>query len=226
MTTAATPGHLSLLRRYLPEVMILIVAAITRLWQLDYHSFWFDETVSLDWAEDGAAFIWQSTFALVKDKHPPGYYLLLHSWQNLLEFFGLAHSDLALRTLGALLGVLTVLALLLLARRLSGRATARLAGLLVALAPVLVWYSQELRMFQPATTGLVWGAYALLRAWTTPLRGRRWLWWLAMLAAFTLALYSYLFSAFVLPAAGVTVAGLWVWGRLEIRRLEIEVLGD
>ena len=40
--------------------------------------------------------------------------------------------------------------------------TGLLAGLLVALAPLLVWYSQELRMFQPAATGLVWSAYFLL----------------------------------------------------------------
>ena len=218
-TSAEASGHLSRLRPYLPEALILIMAAMTRLWQLDYHSFWFDETVSLDWAEDGAAFIWQSTFALVKDKHPPGYYLLLHYWQNLLEFFGLAHNDVALRALGALLGVLTVLALLLLARRLSGRATARLAALLVALVPVLVWYSQELRMFQPATTGLVWRAYCLVRGWQGERQRARLGWWLGMIAAFTFALYSYLFSALALPAAGLSLVALWANTRLEIKRL-------
>jgi|GEM_PF-571768 len=225
-TTAATPYSLSRLRRYLPEMLILIAAAVTRFWRLDYHSFWFDEAVSLDWAEDGAAYIWQSTFALVKDKHPPGYYLLLHSWQNLLEFFGLAHNDVALRALGALLGVLTVLALLLLARRLSGRATARLAALLVALAPVLVWYSQELRMFQPATTGLVWGAYCLVRGWQSERRWARLGWWLGMIAAFTFALYSYLFSALALPAAGLSLVALWVNARLEMRRMRDWEIGD
>lgn len=223
-TTASTPDHLSRLRRHLPEALILILAAVTRFWQLDYHSFWFDEAVSLDWAEDDAAYIWQSTFALVKDKHPPGYYLLLHSWQNLLEFFGLAHNDVALRALGALLGVLTVLALLLLVRRLSSHSVALLAAALAALAPVLVWYSQELRMFQPATTGLVWGAYCLLRGWQGERRPARLGWWLGMIVAFTFALYSYLFSALALPAAGLSLVALWVNARLEIRRLEIRRL--
>lgn len=213
------PSHLVRLRRHLPEVLILTLAAGTRFWQLDYHSFWFDEAVSLDWAEDDPGFIWQSTFPLVKDKHPPGYYLLLHGWQNLLDFFDLAHNDMALRALGALLGVLTVLALLLLARRLSGRSTALLAGLLVALAPVLVWYSQELRMFQPATTGLVWGAYCLLRGWQGARRWARLGWWLGMIGAFTFALHSYLFSALALPAAGLSLLALWANARLEIRRL-------
>ncbi|HHW89013.1 MAG TPA: hypothetical protein GX400_22715 [Chloroflexi bacterium] len=209
------PGCLSWLRRHLPEVLILTLAAVTRFWQLDYHSFWFDEAVSLDWAEDGPDFIWQSTFPLLKDKHPPGYYLLLHVWQNFLDFFGLAHNDVALRALGALLGVLTVLALLLLARRLSGRSTARLTGLLAALAPALVWYSQELRMFQPATTGLVWGAYCLLRGWQGEHRWARLGWWLGMIGALTFALYSYLFSALALPAAGLSLLGLWVNAKLE-----------
>ncbi|MBE2238008.1 MAG: glycosyltransferase family 39 protein, partial [Caldilineaceae bacterium] len=207
-----------MVRRYWPEALILLVAALVRCWRLDYHSFWFDETVSLDWAEDGPGYIWQSTFTLLKDKHPPGYYLLLHAWQNMLEVFGLQHNDVALRTLGALLGVLTVLGLLLLVRRVSGRATGLLAATLAALAPVLVWYSQELRMFQPATTGLVWAAYCLLRGWQGATRLSRVGWWLGMVAAFTFALYSYLFSALLLPAAGLTLVGLWAAARLEITR--------
>ena len=134
-------------------------------------------------------------------------------------WFGLAQHEVWLRSLGCLLGILTVLGVMLLATRLSGRRTGLLAGALVAISPVLVWYSQELRMFQPATTALVWAAYALQRAWTTPTRATRWLWWLAMIAAFELALYSYLFSAFMLPAAGVAVGGSWFRERLGVRSL-------
>ena len=218
MTTIVAKSDAGLqARRWWPEAVILLTAAVIRFWRLDYHSFWFDETVSLDWAEDGPAYIWQSTFTLLKDKHPPGYYLLLHSWQKLLEPLGLAHDDVALRALGALLGVLTVLGMLLLVRRLSGRPTARLAGSLIALSPVLVWYSQELRMFQPATTALVWGAYCLLRGWQGERPIARLGWWLGMIAALSFALYSYLFSAFVLPAAGLTLAGLWLGERRSTR---------
>ena len=112
-------------RAWWPEIAIVALAALVRFWRLDYHSFWFDEAVSLDWAEDNPAFIWANTFPLLNDKHPPAYYLLLHYWQKGLALFGLEHSDVALRSLGAILGVLTVLGVLLLARRLSGRATAR-----------------------------------------------------------------------------------------------------
>ena len=117
-----------------------------------------------------------------------------------MGWFGLAHNDAALRALGSLLGVLMVWGLLRLATALSGRQVGLLAGALAAVAPVLVWYSQELRMFQPAATAIVWAAYSLFRAGRSPSWPRRWLWWLGMVATLTAALYSYLFSAFVLPA--------------------------
>jgi len=206
---ARTAGAAHRWHHWWPEIAIIGLAALTRFWRLDHHSFWFDEAVSLDWAEDNPAFIWANTFPLLNDKHPPAYYLLLHYWQKGLAFLGLEHSDAALRSLGALLGVLTVLGVLLLVRRLSGRAASVLAGALVALSPVLVWYSQELRMFQPATTGVVWAAYCLARGWQGRTFARRMGWWSGLIAAFTFALYSYLFSAFLLPAAGLTLIGLW-----------------
>ena len=191
------------------EWLILALAALVRFWRLGYHSIWFDEAVSLRWAGSDIPFIWQKTFPLIEEKHPPAYYLLLHGWQKLLEMAGLGHSDAWLRASGSLLGVLTVAGMLLLARRLSGRRVAVLTGLLVALAPALVWYSQELRMFQPATTALVWGGYGLLRAWQCPTAARRVGWWALMVGALLLALYSYLFSALMLPAAGLALLLLW-----------------
>jgi 4-amino-4-deoxy-L-arabinose transferase-like glycosyltransferase len=258
---------------YLPELLILAVAALTRFWRLDYHSFWFDEVVSLQWAGADVAYTWDKTFALVEEKHPPAYYLTLHAWQQFLDLFGLAQQDMALRALGAIFGVLTVGGVLLLASHLGGRRTALLAGLLVALSPALVWYSQELRMFQPAATAIVWGIYFLVRAtdggrqtadgrwqmadgrwqmadggwrmaddhrlnlqspisyplspisnlqspFRIPHSPFRILYWFAMIAALTYALYSYLFAAFALPGIGLSLLILCQQGgRLRWRPL-------
>lgn len=187
------------------ELFIVALAGVVRFWRLTYHSIWFDEAVSLQWATSNPVWTWQRTFSLVEDKHPPGYYLLLHYWIDLLDLVGLSRGDAALRAFGSILGVLTVVGVLLLVRRLSGRPTALLAGLLVALSPVLVWYSQELRMFQPATTALVWAGFFFLWAWETPAWPWRWVRWLGFVAALELALYSYLFSALLLPAVGLTL---------------------
>jgi 4-amino-4-deoxy-L-arabinose transferase-like glycosyltransferase len=195
--------------RLAPEWLILALALVVRCWRLSYHSIWFDEAVSLQWASSAPGWTWQKTISLLEDKHPPLYYLGLHYWLELLQPLGLAKDDAALRLSGSLLGVLTVAGVLLLVRRLSGESSARLAGLLVALSPLLTWYSQELRMFQPATTGLVWAGYCLLRAWESGSQWQRWVWWLAFVTVMQTALYSYLFSAFLLPAAGCT--WLWLW---------------
>lgn len=195
---------------FLPELLIVLVAALTRFWRLGYHSIWFDEAVSLDWASADIGYTWVSTWTLVKDKHPPFYYIFLHGWMQLLGWLGLAHNDIALRASGSLLGVLTVVGMLLLVRRVSSRPVSLLAGLWTALNPLLVWYSQELRMFQPATTALVWAAYSFesiripwLRQGRNPWPSSALLFWLGFIVMTLAALYTYLFSAFLLPVFAI-----------------------
>lgn len=227
------PPLLLLPKAPLPEILVLALAGLIRFWRLGYHSFWFDEIVSLDWASNPPSEIWDIGFHLVREKHPPGYYLTLHFWQQILSPFGLEQSDIALRTLGSLLGVLTVLGVLLLASRLSGRATGLLAGLFVALSPAMVWYSQELRMFQPAATAIIWATYFLVTATypnpqsPIPSPRSRILHWLGLILALTYALYSYLFAAFFLPGLGLSLLVLaWKrWWRLTEGVISLGVAG-
>lgn len=199
----------------LPDLFVLLLAALPRFWRLEYHSIWFDEAVSLDWARLGPAPIWADTFQLIRDKHPPAYYLALHYWQTSLGWFGADQSDAALRVFGVLLGILMVWGVLRLVTRLSGRVEGLLAGAFTALAPLLVWYSQELRMFQPAATAIVWAAFFLTAArdhasphaasqGRSPTRARI-LCWVGLITALTFALYSYLYAAFFLPGLGLAV---------------------
>jgi len=207
----------------LPELFVVLLAAVVRFWRLSFHSIWFDEAVSLQWARSDASWIWSQTFPLVQEKHPPGYYLFLHLWERALALFGQQQNDAWLRASGALLGVLTVVGLLLLVGKLSGRGVAWLAGLLAALSPALVWYSQELRMFQPAATLAVWTAYFLLLAWREGSVGVRLLLWCGMVATLVAGAYIYLFSAFIFPATGLALLALFLvevdragrrrWGR-------------
>jgi hypothetical protein len=73
------------------------------------------------------------------------------------------------------------------------------------LNPFLVWYSQEARMFMPATTFVMIGLYGVLC-----LADARWrLAPFLVVLGFVAALYSYLYSAFILPVAGVWLLLLW-----------------
>lgn len=214
---AASGEAWALLRHPLPWLFLLALAV--RLADLTYHSLWFDEVMSTYWAARPAPEIWRVGLALGQDKHPPLYYLMLHAWTSL---FG--GGDWAVRSLGALIGALAVLPAYGIGRRLGGRPTAVLGSLLLAVNPFLVWYSQEARMFMPATTfalvgllGVLWiagdGQPALQASAGSPANGRSLPGFVLTVAGFTAALYTYLFSAFLLPVAALWVAMLWWDGR-------------
>lgn len=201
--------------RWLP--WLLLLAAGVRAWQLTFHSLWLDEVFSLFWASKPAGDIVRVGLTLTEDKHPPLYYLLLHGWIGL---FGA--TDAAVRSLGVFLGALAVWPVYGLGLITQPAPADRpdhawrrgaLPALLLALNPFLVWYSQEARMFMPATTFGLWGLYAWLRALaptatrglTAP--GRKiapFFWYGLAIGGLLAACYSYLFAAFLLP-----VAGLW-----------------
>ena len=73
---------------------------------------------------------------------PPLYYLLAFAWTKL---FGT--SEVAIRSLSALIGTATVPLAFATARRLVEERAALVAAGLVAVNPILVWYSQEARAY-------------------------------------------------------------------------------
>ncbi len=205
-----------------PLGWILLLALGVRFFGLTYHSLWFDEAVSTFWAAQPTDEIWRVGMALVQDKHPPLYYLLLHLWTRLV-----GGDDWGVRSLGVLIGALAVLPAYAIGRRLGGRRAGAFAALLLAVNPFLVWYSQEARMFMPATAFALIGLDGLGRlahgehgehgerskrcGVAARLSGLGPL--LQLSLGFTAALYSYLYSAFLLP-----VAALWLLIAVSLRR--------
>lgn len=184
------------------EVVVLaLLALVLRLLRLTEHSLWFDEAMSVHWARQDVGRILQVGLGLVEDKHPPGYYLLLHFW---MRAFG--DGEVALRTLGALLGALTVPPLVRLGESLWDRRTGLLAGLYVACSPILIWYSQEVRMFGLAATLAAAGVWCLVEG----LRRGGWCWWFGYAALLLFGCYSYLFTAYLLPPLGLLVLGVFI----------------
>jgi 4-amino-4-deoxy-L-arabinose transferase-like glycosyltransferase len=125
---------------------------------------------------------------------PPLYYLLAWLWSHVLGVH-----EVGLRSLSALFGTATVPVAFLAGRELIGRRTGLAVAAIVAVEPLLVWYSQDAR------------AYALLVLLCTAallffLRARRtWAasdlaWWAALSA---LALATHYFAAFPLAIEAV-----------------------
>ncbi|HIC92785.1 MAG TPA: hypothetical protein EYP09_00845, partial [Anaerolineae bacterium] len=120
-------------------LLILLLAALLRFYRLNAQSLWADEGNSVRLAERSLSLITQGA---AHDIHPPLYYYLLHFW---MRAFG--HSEFAVRSLSALVGMALVWLTYLLGRQLFDRTTGLVAALLAALSPFQIYYSQETRMY-------------------------------------------------------------------------------
>ena len=182
--------------RWLPLLAVAVLAAGLRFFRIDAQSLWYDEGIS--------AFQLTRTFpeilrAAALDTHPPLYYWTLKAWADL---FGA--SELGLRSLSAVWGVLTVVLTWLLGRRLLGAVPAATAGLLLAVAPLGVYYSQEVRMYTQVTALAVLAAYAYARR----------TYWLYALSAI-LTLYSQYLGIAMLAALNLHAL---LWWRTQTKR--------
>lgn len=129
----------------------------------------------------------------------PLYYLMLRGWIALA-----GQSEYAMRFFALVFGVLCVPLIYALGRRLFSPSVGLFAALLITFSPYLTWYSQEVRMYTmvPALAMLI--IYALRRA----IEGEGWLWWAIQSVATTLAFYSHILAALLIP---VQILLYFVW---------------
>lgn len=122
---------------------LLLLAFWLRVATLDRLGLAYDEAATALMSRatpvEIVAFHWAAAF-----EHPPLWVLLMRVWSHLA-----GQSEFALRWLPALAGVLIIPLTWQLARRLwpSPAALPALSALLITLAPVMVYYSQEARMY-------------------------------------------------------------------------------
>lgn len=148
---------------------ILILALSFRLFHVSDHGLWLDEKTTLLnavglfspstevwqnpdrtdsfypdylWKENTSLNVVESTL-MKSGGNNQGFNLLLHFW---ITVFGV--SDLALRSLSILFGLLTVVMGVVMIRKILGNdRLANIFGLLLACHPLLITYSQELRAY-------------------------------------------------------------------------------
>ena len=189
---------------------VLALAAGLRLAHLNYHSLDLDESVSVWLSAKPTGELVANTLNLSWDPHPPGYYVMLKGWTTL---FGTG--EFSVRLLSALFGTALVWLVFLVGDELFGPWVGVLAAGLVAVNPLLVWLSQEVRMYAPTAALTLGSIYCLLRG----LEERRWAWWAGYAVLAAAGAYSHLFGSFLLPVAAtyVVVRGwrehaLWLVG--------------
>lgn len=197
------------MKRLAPLLLILLLATTLRFHRLAAQSFWNDEGNSARLSERSLSLIIEGT---ASDIHPPLYYLILRGWRELV-----GDSEFGLRSVSAFAGILTA-ALTIAAARLTYPRQRRLpwlAGLLAALSPPLIYYSQEARMYELLALSGIGSAWLLLRL------ARRWpQQWrdvsraLPYVLALAAGLYTHYFFPIILAAHAV-----WLWAWHGWRRL-------
>ncbi|MBZ0282926.1 MAG: glycosyltransferase family 39 protein [Anaerolineae bacterium] len=162
---------------YMVVISIILIAAALRFLNLGKTNFWYDEMAALRYASN------LSTF----DVHPPLYYATL----NVLLKFN--QSEFILRLPSAIAGVVSVLFIYLIGRQLSGLKITILTMLLASISPLLIWHSQEARMYSQALMFVLMTVYFYILILKN---GSRFA-WLGYAVAAVLAVYSHLYSGLI-----------------------------
>ena len=184
--------------------LVLAFSLVLRFWTTS--DLWLDEALTVNIAKLP---IHDLPTYLKRDGAPPLFYVLLHFWMGI---FG--SSDLAVRSLSGVIGVITVPLAWLAGRRLGGRVLGFSAMLLVATSPFAVRYATEARMYALVALLTVLGYLALDRALRKPRPGNL----IAVAVVTGLLLYSQYWAIYLIATTLVWLAyqawrGRAVWRR-------------
>ena len=190
----------------------LLVGLVTRV--ITRSELWLDEALSVNISTLPLSEI---TGALKRDGHPPLYYVLLHFWT---EIFGT--SNLAVRSLSIIFGLLALAVGVVLGWRKAGRIGALLCVAILSLSAFAVRYSSETRMYALVMLLVTLGWLLLDDIFRRQKQG----WWryVALVIITSALLYSHYWSIWLLAAVGVVVLGIWRAQRFALRASGFKVL--
>ncbi len=196
-------GHLLTACLRIGALLALAAALVLRFWTRS--DLWLDEALTVNIAHLP---LHELPSFLRRDGAPPLYYVLLHYW---IDLFGT--SDLAVRSLSGVIGVVTVPLAWLAGKRLGGRTVAWGAMFLVATSPFAVRYDTEARMYSLVALLTVLGFLALDRSLRRPRAGNL----IAVGAVSALLLYTHYWSIYLLATTLVWLVWQGWRGRPEWR---------
>ena len=188
-------------------VAIVVVVGLSlalRFWTKS--DMWLDEALTVNIAGQP---LHEIPSYLKRDGAPPLYYVLLHFWMG---WFG--HSDVGIRSLSGVFGVVTIPLAWVAGKRMGGKTVGWAAMLLVASSPFAIRYDTENRMYALVMLLTVLGFLALDGALRHPRAGN-----LIGVAVVTgLLLYTHYWSLYLIGTMLLWLVFQAVWGRPEWRR--------
>ncbi|GCE05390.1 glycosyltransferase family 39 protein [Dictyobacter aurantiacus] len=198
-------------------VLLIGLSMILACLYLGRPGIWFDEAFSVELARQPLPLLWHTIFGT--EPNMELYYLLLHGWLMVTGWLGLAPVEWLVRLPSAICAALSTGVIFLFARRYLGTVAAAVGSVLFASNYLLLVYAQQTRAYALQLLLLCLSWLALLTAIQRETSQKRW--WALYVATIVLAIYSHLFSAFVLLAQWTALAGLYgvsVDWRAVIRR--------
>jgi mannosyltransferase len=200
---------MSATKRWALIVLVLLLAFGLRMTRISGRPLWYDEAFALLYGSlDHESMVYGTVTAVegagAADVHPLLYYFLLHAWMSIA-----GNSPMAARFFSVVLGMLTVALLWSLASRWFDRRTGLVVGMLAAVNPFHVAYSQEARMYALLGFAAALATWGLLRA----LEEGRFRWWVVYITGAALTLYAHNLGAFVLLALNLLAVLRRRWRR-------------
>jgi len=122
-------------------MVLVVLAAIVRFWQLGAESLWIDEAWSY--------FVSQQPWHLIPfmDVHPPVFYWFLKAWTPP----GAGVDEAMLRVPSALFGIATIPLVFMLGKRIGNDFVGMIAAFMMAFSTFAIYYSQEARQYAIVT---------------------------------------------------------------------------
>lgn len=180
----------------------LAVAGLLYWHDIGRWSIWFDEAF-------GAKLItfnpWEVIVYTAADVHPPLYYLLLQGWANI---FG--HSEAALRSFSAVAMLAALGVGFAFIRRYFGARASYIALPFIILAPFLLRYGQEARMYGLATLICISATFVFAHLHQANTRHKTW-WWAAYILLVIAGLYTHYYTGLIWIAH-------WAWHWYDCRQ--------
>ncbi len=147
-------------------IFVLIFAATIRFISIN-QSLWLDEATSALTTRMPLTDFFGKF--MPGDFHPPLYYLVLRIWSTL---FGT--SEVALRSLSLVFGIVTIYIVYLIGKELVSKQTGIVASVLLAISGLHVYYSQEARMYSMSTLLVALAVFSFVKIFGKESRA---VWW-------------------------------------------------
>lgn len=123
---------------------VVLISGLIKLVGIN-QSLWLDEAISASVAKTYSLINIPTQFS-ISDFHPPIYYMFLKLWTNIFGF-----SVLSLRAPSVIFSLITIYLVYLIAKKISNEKTALWAAIFTGFNPLLIYYSQEARMYSLIT---------------------------------------------------------------------------